>query len=68
MGSNEDEAGVGLGVISVEESGGQGWAGLGRATGLHLRVLLYLIAYFYLEDNCCTILCLFLPYINMNQS
>ena len=28
MGSNEDEAGVGLGVISVEESGGQGWAGL----------------------------------------
>ena len=27
----------------------------------------FLKIYFYLEDNCFTMLCWFLPYINMNQ-
>ena len=34
---------------------------------LNLLLLIFKFMYFQLEDNCLTILCWFLPYINMNQ-
>ena len=38
-----------------------------REARLLRKKVLFKIIYYYLEDNCFTILCWFLPHINMNQ-